>query len=141
MDFQLVRRESSGRSKRSSVSYNALSTMTYVLGNLFKSPFPFQLISFSQKEYFEILAFIYYNKCILWRFVEFERLNTTTLVFLLSNCLQLPKILLNIYAFCIWLLGCRIEFSCLYIQQGQYYFVAMKYRWICIFYIFWVNFY
>ena len=33
--------------------------------------------------------------------------------------------------FSIWLLGYRIEFSCLYLPQGHKYCVAMKYRWIC----------
>ena len=37
--------------------------------------------------------------------------------------------------FCIWLLGYRIEFSCLYIQHRHYFISSLWYRWICTFLI------
>ena len=68
--------------------------------------------------------------------------NNTTLIFLLSNWLQVLKLFydwpVNIMFddFGIWLLGYRIEFSCLFIQQRYNFisfFVAMKNRGMCIF--------
>ena len=59
---------------------------------------------------------------------------------LLSVILQILNILLsNIFDdFGIWWLGYRSEFSCLYTMYStralyHKYFVAMKYRWVCIF--------
>ena len=59
--------------------------------------------------------------------VEIWRKNNTTLVYLLSNCPQVLKVFDGyvIYYFwrfqyiTLWLLGYRIEFSCLYLPQGH----------------------
>ena len=44
----------------------------------------------------------------------------TSLIFLLSNCLQFFKIVFDDFGI-LCQLGCRIELSCLYIPQGHYF--------------------
>jgi len=66
--------------------------------------------------------------------------SNTTLVFLLSNCSQVLKqdyrthqLYVIFDGFCMITM---IEFSCLYYELLFHkYFVAMKYRWICIVFI------
>jgi len=65
--------------------------------------------------------------------VEFERRNFTTLVFLLTNCPNVLKCFMTNPLYIIFddfglrLIGYMIEFSCLYIPQGFY---CMSTSWL-----------
>ena len=76
------------------------------------------------KLFFKKLAYICYNKCLLWRNLcwVWKKTNNTTLVFLLSNCKYMKSFMT------VLLLGYRIEFSYLYIPQA-YYFISSLWLW------------
>ena len=90
-----------------------------------RRPFRFQLINFPKK-YFKKLAYIYYDKCLLWRYVVLRLTEKhTTLAFLFSiarmylNYFMTHQLNIIFDDFGIWLQGYVIEFSCLYISHGK----------------------
>ena len=113
--------------------------ITGLLKYVFKVGFCSKLTNFLNK-YYKKLAYIIIKNYIKIKAsykefcVELVRKNNTTLVFLLSNCPQVLKSFmtdpLNIIFdnFWIWLLGYRIELSCLNILKA-YYFMNTLWKW------------
>ena len=101
----------------------------------FKLPFHSQLINFIQK-YFKKLAYIYNtNKRFSWRNLCWVwaklRHNISFPTFKLSactKCFMAPPLYISFDKFGIWLLGYRIEFSCLYIPQWHS-FISTLWLW------------
>ena len=91
-----------------------------------------------------IYIYIFYNKCFLWRNLcwIWKKNNNTILVFPLSNSPQVPNIFydwpVKYYFLWFWYMTTRIydrvQLS-IYSTIFHKYFVAMTYRWICIFFI------